>query len=206
MANPWPAVHAERRALADDLGKLTDQQWQTPSLCSGWTVRQVLGHLTAAASTNAPRFFGKLIGSGFRFNAMADKDVATYSAGGGLQTLERFRGVVSSTAHPPGPAMTWLGETIVHAEDIRRPLGIKHDYARDALADVASFYKGSNLIIGAKKRIAGLQLKATDGDWSTGEGAEVSGPLASLILAMTGRKAALDDLSGPGVATLRGRS
>jgi uncharacterized protein (TIGR03083 family) len=112
---------------------------------------------------------------------------------------------MKSTTSPPGPKATWLGEAIVHAEDIRRPLGIKRTYPVDALTTVADFYKGSNTLIGAKKRIAGLQLKATDADWSTGEGAEVSGPLVSLVVAMTGRREALDDLDGAGLGTLKAR-
>jgi chitodextrinase len=71
---------------------------------------------------------------------------------------------------------------------------------------VADFFKGSNLLIGAKKRVAGLRLTATDADWTTGDGPEVSGPVASLVMAMTGRSAALDDLGGEGVAKLRSRS
>ncbi len=109
------------------------------------------------------------------------------------------------TSHPPGPADTWLGETIVHGEDIRRPLGISREYPTAAVVRVADFYKGSNLIVGAKKRIAGLRLRATDADWATGEGPEVSGPVLALVLAMTGRTAALDDLSGDGVTELRSR-
>ena len=99
-----------------------------------------------------------------------------------------------------------MGETLIHGEDIRRPLGIKREHPTDAVVRVADFYKGSNLIIGAKKRIAGLQLTATDTTWSHGTGPEVSGPILSLMMAMTGRKAALDDLSGEGVATLSSRS
>jgi len=69
-----------------------------------------------------------------------------------------------------------------------------------------NFFKGSNLLIGSKKRIAGLRLRATDAEWSTGTGPEVSGPALALLLAMTGRAAALDDLSGDGLATLRERA
>ncbi len=112
---------------------------------------------------------------------------------------------MGSSKHPPGPPDTWLGETIVHSEDIRRPLGIVHEFPTDAAVQVANFYKGSNLLIGAKKRITGLSLRATDADWSYGDGAEVEGPIVSLVLAMTGRRAVLDDLSGDGVATLRSR-
>jgi hypothetical protein len=70
---------------------------------------------------------------------------------------------------------------------------------------VADFYKGSNLIVGAKKRIAGLTLNATDANWSTGDGPEVSGPILSLVMVMTGRQAALADLTGNGVTTLSSR-
>src|SRR6185369_16818903 len=76
--------------------------------------------------------------------------------------------------HPPGPTQTWLGESIVHSEDIRRALGIQHKYPTDAVVTVADFYKGSNLLIGSKSRIAGLTLRATDANWSHGAGPEVS--------------------------------
>jgi hypothetical protein len=71
---------------------------------------------------------------------------------------------------------------------------------------VADFYKGSNLLIGSKRRIAGLTLLATDTEWSHGSGPEVAGPILSLVMAMTGRKAPIDDLTGEGVASLRSRS
>ena len=71
---------------------------------------------------------------------------------------------------------------------------------------MADFYQGSNLLIGSKRRIAGLNLRATDAEWSHGTGPEVSGPILSLVMVMTGRKAAVDDLTGEGVATLRSRS
>ena len=69
----------------------------------------------------------------------------------------------------------------------------------------ADFFKASNLLIGTKSRIGGLTLQATDVDWTTGHGPEVSGPILSLLMAMTGRRAALDDLSGDGLATLAER-
>jgi len=120
--------------------------------------------------------------------------------------MSNFEAVLTSVKHPPGPSDTWLGETIVHAEDIRRPLGIEHRYPTEAVVRVADFFKGSNLLIGSKRRIAGLALRATDADWSHGSGPGVSGPILSLVMAMTGRKEPIDDLTGDGVATLRSRS
>ena len=135
-----------------------------------------------------------------------DQGVAANLGASPADTLANFESVVTSVKHPPGPTQTWLGETIVHGEDIRRALGIQHKYPAEAVVTVADFYKGSNLLIGSKNRIDGLTLRATDADWSHGTGPEVSGPILSLVMAMTGRKAADDDLTGDGVATLRSRS
>jgi uncharacterized protein (TIGR03083 family) len=204
-ADPWATIEAERRALAADLEGLADEQWATPSLCPGWAVRDVLAHMSATAKMSPPQFFGKMVASGFSFNRMQDKGIAAERGSSGADTLARFKAVVGSRKHPPGPPGTWLGEVVVHSQDIRRPLAISHDYPTAAVVQVADFYQGSNLLIGAKKRIAGLRLRATDADWTHGDGPEVSGPIASLVLAMTGRPAALDDLAGEGVATLRSR-
>jgi uncharacterized protein (TIGR03083 family) len=201
----WTTIHEERRALAKDLEPLTAEQWNTPSMCAGWTVEDVLGHMIAAARKTPPKFLAGMIGSGFRFNAMAAKDVAKETEGSPADTLARFREVLDRTSSPPGPKMTWVGEVVVHGADIRRPLGIRHTYPTDSLTSVADFYKGSNVLIGGKDRVAGLTLQATDADWSTGSGPTVTGPMLSLVLAIVGRKPALDDLSCDGMATLRER-
>jgi uncharacterized protein (TIGR03083 family) len=204
--NPWDAIHHERAALARDLADLNDEQWQTQSLCGDWTVQQVLGHMTAAAATNPAKWLVRFAGTGFRFGTLINKDIATQTADGPAQTLARYRVIENSNGHPPGPVDSWLGETMVHAEDIRRPLGIAHDYPVDALTRLAEFYTGSNLLIGAKKRVAGLTLRTTDADWATGSGPEVAGPAIAIVMAMTGRTVAFDGLEGDGVDTLRART
>jgi uncharacterized protein (TIGR03083 family) len=201
----WETIHKERAALAGDLEGLEAAKWDTPSLCKGWTVRDVVAHMTGTAKTTPLSFFPKLIGSGFSLTRMQNKDIGVERGASPQDTLAHFRAQVNSTKHPPGPTDTWLGETIIHAEDVRRPLGIAHSYPTDEAVKVAGFYKGSNLVVGAKKRISGLRLTASDADWSHGEGPEVKGPIMSLVMAMTGRAAALEDLTGDGVATLRAR-
>jgi uncharacterized protein (TIGR03083 family) len=151
------------------------------------------------------KFVLKMLGTGLRFEAFTAKSIAAETAGTPADTLAEFRRVATSTSAPPGPVDSWLGETLVHAEDIRRPLGIAHTYPPDALVRVADFYKGSNLLIGAKSRIAGLSLRSTDTAWTIGSGPEVTGPMLALVLAMAGRPAGLDDLSGDGLETLRER-
>jgi uncharacterized protein (TIGR03083 family) len=202
----WSTVHAERKALAADLEGISDDQWSSRTPCSEWTVSDVVAHMSATANLTPATFFPKLMASGFNLGRMQAKNVAVERDSAPADTLAGFRAVETSMKHPPGPAATWLGETIIHAEDIRRALGITHEYPIDAVREVADTYKGSNLVIGAKRRIAGVTLRATDTDWSHGSGPELAGPMLPILLAMTGRKSALDDLTGDGVATLRTRA
>lgn len=201
----WPVIWAERSALTADLKAIDDDQWSVPSLCSQWTVRDVVAHMTATAKIAPIAFFPKLLASGFSLSRLQAKDITVERGDSPADALARFEAVTRSVRHPPGPADTMLGETIVHAEDIRYPLRIHHDYPAEAVVQAAEFFKGSNLIIGAKRRIAGLRLRATDTDWSHGSGPEVSGPLLLLVMAMTGRQAVTAGLTGEGVATLQGR-
>lgn len=202
----WPTIRAERKGLATDLRALSDTDWAKPSLCGQWTVRDVLAHMISTATMTPPAFFGKMIASGFSFDKVQEQGIAAHLGTSPAGTLAGFEAVLTSVKHPPGPGDSWLGETIVHSEDIRRALGIKHEYPTAAVVQVADFYKGSNLLIGAKRRIDGLTLRATDAEWSHGIGPEVSGPVLSLVLAMTGRKTADDDLAGDGVTALRTRA
>jgi uncharacterized protein (TIGR03083 family) len=202
----WTTIHTERKALATDLGSLQEDQWTAASLCSGWTVRDVVAHMTATAKMTPPSFFGKMLASGFSFPKVQAKGISSEMGGSPAETLDHFAGVEMSTKHPPGPSDTMLGETIIHSQDIRGSLGIHHDYPMGAVVQVADFFKGSNLLIGAKRRIAGLTLRATDADWTHGTGPEVAGPILSLVMAMTGRTVAVADLSGDGTAILRERS
>lgn len=199
-------VLAERRSLAADLADLPAERWQTPSQCADWTVRDVLAHMTATARITPASFFPKFIGSGFNFGRLQTKGVQENLGPAPADTLAGFNAAVSNTSGPPGPPQTLAGETVIHAEDIRRPLGIKHEYPMELVVTLADFFKKSNMIIGSKSRIAGVALRATDADWAHGSGPEAAGPALSLLLAMTGRKAALDDLAGPGVDVLRNRS
>lgn len=201
----WPTIQTERKALAEDLAGLSDSQWSAGSLCANWTVRDVVAHMTATAKITPPAFFAKLARSGFSLTKLQAKDIAAEKGGSPADTLARFEAILPSRKGPPGPSDTMLGEVIVHSQDVRGALGIPHEYPMEALIQVAEFYQGSNLIIGTKRRIEGLSLRATDTTWSHGSGPEVAGPMLSLVMAMTGRKAPTDDLTGDGVATLRSR-
>lgn len=201
----WDLIHAERRQLIEDLDGLAADRWSTPSLCPAWTVHQALGHIVALTKQTPPKFFVKFVRSGFAFNTMIARDVAKESAGTPQQTLAELKNHLNDTTSPPGPVDSWIGEMVVHGADIRRPLGLSYSPPVQTTIQVADFYKSSNLLIGSKRRITGLRLHATDADWTHGSGPTISGPMLSLVQAMTGRHVALADLTGDGVAELRSR-
>ena len=201
----WPVIHVERSALAHDLARLRPWQWEAQSMCGRWTVREVTAHLTATAKMTPGHFIGHLAGSALRLDAMNAHQVLEENRGSTARLLNDFRAHLCDAAGPPWPTALVLGEIILHGQDIRRPLKIKYDYPQHAVLRVANVYKRTNLLVGARHRVAGLRLRATDADWSHGRGPEVTGPLLSLTLAMAGRSPAMDDLSGDGLDTLRSR-
>lgn len=205
-ADIWPLVHAERAALAADLSDLTDEQLSAPSLCTGLTVREVLAHLIAGASLGPVRWLAGVIRCRFDFDKQVAMRLAEQLGATPAETVDRFRSVLTSTTKPPVPTLAMLGETIVHAQDIRLPLGVRHGYPIETLTRLAEYYQGSDLPVLTKTRIRGLRLVATDGPFNTGSGPLVSGPTLALIMAMAGRRAYCDELQGDGSATLRERS
>jgi uncharacterized protein (TIGR03083 family) len=206
MADLMPMIHAERANLAEFLATLTPEQWSEPTWCDKWNVQELVGHLVAAANITAGHFFPGFVMSGFNFDRFVDKDLRQFATGTPAEVKQRFDGVITSTRKPPGPTYVALGEVMVHGEDIRRPLGVKGEHPAEHLVTLAELYKKTGVPLRAKKRLEGLKLTATDVDWSTGDGPEVSGPAMSLVLAMVGRARALDDCTGPGVETLRRRA
>lgn len=202
----WPAIDAERRTFVEYLKSLPDDAWAHPSLCTGWTVRQVVAHVIALSELTLGAFLSGILANGFSIDRLNDARMHRIAdSSSNAQLLTRLDSRVGARGHPPGPVMTMLGEVIVHSEDVHRALNGYGTHPAERLTAALDFYKRSNLVIPAKRRVEGLQLRATDAAWSSGAGPEVSGPLIALLMAVVGRTVALDDLAGDGVATLRHR-
>lgn len=202
MTDIWTLIAAERGALADDLPLLSHADWQVRSLCPDWTVRDVVAHLTSWSSSTPGRLVKAWLSHGFNLRATMVDEMTRAAGASPAQTLENFRAIQHVARSIPGQAVGMLGEVLVHAEDIRRPLGMHRVYPAESLRLVADAYVSSNVPVRGKSRVSGLALRASDVDWHHGTGPSVEGPLASLVLAIAGRPVALDDLSGDGVAVL----
>lgn len=204
MSDVWQLVHAERAALIDDLAGLSDEQWDAPSLCGEWTVRDVAAHLVNTARTTRLGFMRDLARARFDFDRLNAQGVARELGLDHTETLDRLRSVATRTDTPPAHLDSRLVEEVVHGEDIRRPLGITRAYPADAVVPAIGYQaRTSTAMGGSKQLVAGVRLVATDADLTIGDGPEVSGPAVSILLAISGREVALVDLDGPGVPDLR---
>lgn len=201
----WKAIHTERQALADDLSQLGDAAWTTPSLCTGWTVEDVVAHLTAGATLNRFRWLASMITARFDDTRHNQRWIDQHRGATPAETLQRFRDIIDSTVAPSGHTEAWLGEVIVHGDDIRRPLGIDNRPPTHAVTAVADFFARRDFTVASASSIEGLRLRADDGPFQVGDGPLITGTTIALVMAMAGRAAYLDDLDGPGVAELRQR-
>lgn len=193
----------ERGRLIDFLRTVAEPAFEQRSLCSDYRIRDVVGHLIGGAKSTPPRFLADLVRARFDFHRAMRAAADRNSDGTADDLVRRFESVQGAKARP---GATLLSEIVIHAEDIRRPLGAgPADYDPTTLRLVADHCVKAGGPLGAKKRVAGLLLQATDQDWSAGEGPVLRGPLLSLVLAMAGRPVAHADLSGAGLETLAGR-
>jgi uncharacterized protein (TIGR03083 family) len=206
MADLMPMVHSERASLSEFLGTLAPDQWTQPTWCHKWNVQELVAHMTAAGNITAPHFMLGFLKAGFSFDKTVETDLLNFSQGTPAEVKARFDAIINSNRKPPGPAYVALGEVMVHGEDIRRALGAPGEHSPEHLVTLAEAYKKTGAPLRGKKRVEGLKLTATDVDWSTGDGPEVTGPCMALILGMVGRTGALADCDGPGLETLRARA
>jgi uncharacterized protein (TIGR03083 family) len=207
----WRVVDACRTVVADLLDGLTEEQLATPSLCDGWTVRDVGAHLSQAATTSTREALAGAVRAGFRFDTMIrDTTLRRSRERTTAQVTADLRSIVGSRRL--APTTFWrdpLLDALVHTQDIARPLGASVPEFPLAAATAAdwAWQRTFGFPFFAARRLRGLRLVATDVDWARGSGAEVRGPVTSLLLLSTGRRTSYDDLTGPGatrVAALTG--
>ena len=206
MADVWEMVAEQRRTTVDLVGSLDEAALATPSLCAGWAVRDVAGHLAWVALTSPPEVAREVLLAGGRVHRAIDTQAKVY---GSLETdvlLAKLRLAVDSRITTPTiTPESLLSDLLVHHQDIRRPLGIDAAIDPAQLRIALDHYVGANRFTGGRKRAKGLRLVAVDLDWTSGSGPEVTGPAEALLLAAVGRGAALADLSGDGVPALASR-
>ncbi|MEV2222366.1 maleylpyruvate isomerase family mycothiol-dependent enzyme [Nocardia vinacea] len=197
-------TQAERLELADFFDDLEDHEWAVPSLCGGWTVHEVLAHVTLSNRvTLGQTLLGVLRARGDWNRMTADLARERAARFTPAELVAQLRESAGSTRRAPGAGpLDPLADTIIHGQDIARPLGRVRQVPTKPGVAALDHIIGSRFY-GARQRLRGIRLTAVDADWSAGDGPdEVRGPLSDLLLVSTGRVAGLSGLAGSGVARL----
>ena len=200
------AVRSARLELADYLDRLDPNDWNRPSLCGGWTIEEVVAHLTLSTTGTWTGFIVGMIrnlGNFDRWNAESAREQARRHTPDELVSM--LRDQADTNDHSPGSStLDQLVDLLVHGQDISRAVSSPLDTPPHATA-VALDHTLASRWYGARKRFEGLRLTATDIDWRTENGNEVRGAVISLLLLATGRNAGLTEVTGPGVESLKRR-
>lgn len=207
MTRPDPRrlAYDDRADLADFLGGLPAAQWDAPTLCERWSVRDVVAHVISYDDLGPAGFIGRLAAGRFdpdRANQVGVDQYASLSPDELLAELQGHLRPAGLTARFGG--RIGLIDGLIHHQDIRRALGAPREVPRERLAAALPFAKVAPPIR-AFSRVRGLRLVATDIGWSSGRGPVVEGPAEPLLMAMAGRTASLDELAGAGLPTLADR-
>jgi uncharacterized protein (TIGR03083 family) len=186
----WAHIDEQRSDLADFLGTLAPEQWEAPSLCPGWAVRNVAAHITHS-TTNWAKLSLELSRSGLRFNAMTlrmgREDQRTPE-----EITAAMRAMVGGRRRPPGTAVADpLMDVLVHGQDIAVPLGIGRKMPIPAAVIAADRVWKMGFPFHARKRFPNVTFTATDADFSVGKGEQVRAPVQDILMTLSGRRAGL---------------
>jgi uncharacterized protein (TIGR03083 family) len=201
---------AEMAAISDYLHDLEDEDWDRASLCDGWRVRDVVSHMCVGYTTPMPVMVAKVARRGFNVPKASRVESVRYgSAHRPAEILATFDDIRTRNVRK-GIAKTIssseaLVDHVIHHQDIRRPLDRPRTIPSDRLVAALELVPDLAGFVGAKARVAGLRLVASDLGWATGAGPEVEGPGEAILLAASGRPVALPELRGEGADVLRDR-
>lgn len=209
LARIGPLTADNRRRFADVLEGLDAHQWQADTLCEAWDVHHLAAHQLQPMLIGFGRFFW----TSLRHRGDTDRTIEDITRRLARHTPEELidllRRHADDRVSPPrvGP-MGPFADTCIHLRDLARPLGLDADVPREHWHLLLDYLTGPDAApsLVVRGRLDGLRLRATDLDWQSGDGRELTGPAEALGMAVTGRLVALQDLRGPGVEILRRRA
>ena len=203
-------TRAELEDLSALLHSFNEAQWEAPSLCEGWKVRHVIGHMCMGSTMSPLALPVRLVP--YKFNLPRASSEESFKYGEQhtpAELLEVFDRVVVAQPKPGlgkvAPANEWFADKLIHHQDVRRPQGLTRDISAEHLVAAIDTLPGIGGFLRSKRVCKGLRFTAADLDHTVGDGPEVRGPAEPLILAMSGRPVGLAELEGDGVAILQER-
>ena len=201
--DPWPSVRRRRYEFADAVENLKPDQWETPSWCEGWRVRDVLGHLVYLAEATQVSILTDLLKAGGRPDRSVDRTARRLGNEPVSELATRLRKAADGRYHVLGsPPAVALGDVLVHSADALRPLGLAGEPQPDEAALVLPIYRRLGLLAFHAAVPRSVRLVATDIDWASGKGPEIRGKAFDLLLLLANRRQVVTALEGPGLSSL----
>jgi len=192
-----PAVAAELTSLADLLDDASDAQWDTPSLCAGWRVREVVAHMTMAARYSEEEFMGELQRCAFDFTRLSNEIAARDANLPAGELIANLRSEVMQHWAPPGGGYHGaLNHAVIHGLDVTVPLGAPRLAQDQTIRIILEDLTQGDVSARFGIDIAGRHLQATDLDWSFGAGPALRAAAADLALVICGRSVPAGRLEG----------
>jgi uncharacterized protein (TIGR03083 family) len=190
-------VAAERREIAEVLEGLPAESWETPSLCAGWRVREVVAHMTMPFRYSTPRFAAEIVRDRGKFSRMADRCARRDAAMSADALVAALRDNAANPWKPPGGGLEGaLVHDVIHGLDMTTPLGAGRQVPGDRLRLVLAALTRPRTLSYFGADLSQAELRADDSDWSFGSGEPVSGAAQDLALILCGRKLAAGRLHG----------
>ncbi|HET8605077.1 MAG TPA: maleylpyruvate isomerase family mycothiol-dependent enzyme [Marmoricola sp.] len=200
QAQVWRHIRAERAALAEILAGLTEAQWDAPSVCDGWRVRDVAAHAIGAPQLRLRTMPAMLWRGRFDVDRAGLLDGRRRGQAPTTEILAQFERYAGSRHRMPGTLP--LPDILVHTQDVVRPLGLRHEMSPQVAAIAADQMRPRRIarIVHAEDVVAHVRMEATDIDWVRGSGPTLRGPMQELLLVCSGRARVATELEGDGLA------
>jgi uncharacterized protein (TIGR03083 family) len=196
-AHLQPAVAAEFASLAGLLAAATDAQWDTPSMCEGWRVREVVAHMTVPARHPEEELMTRFRRCGFDFTRLSNEMAAQDAGLPADQLVAGLRSDIMQRWTPPsGGYHRALTHVVIHGLDVTVPLGAPRSSPDETIRVILD-----DLTVGGGHARFGIvinsrRLQASDLDWSHGSGPVLLGAAQDLALALCGRAVPAGRLEG----------
>lgn len=191
-------VAEQRRYLTEVLGGLDEAGWDSPTLCEGWRVREVVAHITMPYRLSLPGFVLGMIKARGDFNRMSDRSARADAAElTSSQLLTCLHDNVNHPWKPPGGGFVGaLSHDVIHGLDITVGLGRDDVLPEHRLRPVLESVRPKQVkYFGVD--LTGVQLRADDLDWTFGTGTPLTGRAQDLLLVLSGRTLPAGHLHGP---------
>jgi len=198
-------IAAERSDLAEMLAALPSSSWDLPTLCEGWRVRDLVAHVTMPFRYSPARFVAELTRSRGNFDAMFDRCARRDGAAPTVDLLGALRDSVTNPWKPPGGGYAGaLTHDVIHGLDVSVPLGVGRRVPEHRVRLVLDAITAPKARKHFGTDVSGIELRASDIDWSFGSGVRLSGAAQDLALVLCGRKLARGRLDGELAARFSG--